>query len=212
MLFYTQLSAPPSWLTASMNLWCNSGVHFNLGFASLDKTKFISLLCTFCTAILVCFCVCVCVWSDRLWFQECGSCSCFYNWGVVRMSQVLSHSISGNITGVKLEGIYAMREKERAVAPTHTLSLCFYHFPFISNFLYFLFPSVCVLFFFIFLSFFLFSLTWKEGENLLWWCSKNRESNTLQFLPSQKKRKNKRKRKKSVWFVFILLFSITQFG
>ena len=33
------LSAPPNWLTASTNRWCNSGVHFSLGFASVERTN-----------------------------------------------------------------------------------------------------------------------------------------------------------------------------
>ena len=33
------LSAPPNWLTASTNRWCNSGVHFSLGLASVERTS-----------------------------------------------------------------------------------------------------------------------------------------------------------------------------
>lgn len=33
------LSAPPNWLTASMNLAWRSGVHFNLGLASVESTS-----------------------------------------------------------------------------------------------------------------------------------------------------------------------------
>ena len=35
------LFGPPSWLTASMNLWWSSHVHFNLGLASVDNTRLI---------------------------------------------------------------------------------------------------------------------------------------------------------------------------
>lgn len=33
------LSAPPSWLTASMKRSCRSGVHFSLGLASVERTS-----------------------------------------------------------------------------------------------------------------------------------------------------------------------------
>lgn len=37
--FLYSLSAPPSWVTASTNLSWRSGVHFSLGFASVDRTS-----------------------------------------------------------------------------------------------------------------------------------------------------------------------------
>lgn len=188
MMFYTQLSAPPSWLTASMNLWCNSGVHFNLGFASLDKTKFISLLCTFCTAILVCDLIC-------FGFKNVAAVVVFI---IGELLGCLKFSLTPYLE--TLLGLcwkeYMPWERKRELWPPLSLSLSLYHFPFISNFLYFLFPSVCVFY----LSFF-FDLKGRR-ESIVMMQQKQRKQHTSIFALSQKKRKNKRKRKVYGLFLF----------
>lgn len=107
------------------------------------------------------------------------------------MSQVLSHSISGNITGVMLEGIYAMREKERAVAPTLSLSLSLFQpFPIhIKLSLFSVSKCVCfILFYFSFFLSFLFDLKGRR-ESIVMMQQKQRKQHTSIFALSKEEKK-----------------------
>lgn len=157
------LSGPPSWFTASTNLWCSSGVHFNLGFASVDKTKFMFWFCIFCRPICVLWMRYRGRWlKHKYWFLIssgwiCGSYSSLYNLEELLACPMFSLHIWKHKWGY-VGGIYAM-----SCGSSFLSFPISYHFPF--SFLFFLYYNM-----------YFFMLLWLERgrENL--WCSKNRES------------------------------------